>query len=813
MSTRRNARWIPLLILMLAFSTLPGSANTDTRPEIGLVLSGGGAKGFAHIGVLKMLDSLQITVDYITGTSMGGILGALYSIGYSGIEIEKMITSSDWNEIFTDQPPRQMLPYFNKKMTGRYQLEFGLDSITPVPRSGLIYGQKISLLFRSLTFPYENVKNFDELPIPFRCIAVDLVSGNEVHLKSGSLAKAMRATMAIPTVFSPVEWGDSLLVDGGMSNNLPVDVVQKMGADIVIAVDVGSKLKNRQDLNSAISILQQTISIMGRERYRNNIINTNLLIQPDLSSFNLAQFNSEKVKEILKAGETAARQSRSDLITMKEQFHLQRYQDHSTLYTLPQDTRVHTIQITGHTSIPFQNLYRMIGIKPGDVLEPNILRDRIADLKTSGKFESINVEWTRHSEKFVRLMVRVKEREKPIIAGIDIHGNNHYSESFLKQLLKLAPGDTLHTEVLNQQIMRIYALNEFEHIHYDIDPLPDNRVDLTLDIKELPLRRIHLGLRYDDHHKLVAAARIRASNVFSFLPKLNLDSELQFAGLTRFYLRATYPTEFLGLTLLPFFHQGMKSIPTRIVDTEGNQIAEYQDKSTTAAWGVGVMLSKSLYSELNLVVEEMDVSPNIAFPDPDLFPSWQDTLNQATITLDLDTQDDALLPHNGINATFEYEASLQKFKSDVPYMKLSSSIDMYKTLWNRHTIRIYGFYGNATEDLPVYKYFNKSKPEYMVGMQYDQIMGYKLALLRLGYRLKYRNNIYFKWMGNVIWDYEYGDHPYPATEAYPLFGTGLGVLYESPLGPIQVIASVGDKKLQGQREAQSVVYFKLGYRF
>ena len=176
------------------------------RPKIGLVLSGSGAKGFVHIGTLKILDSLQIPVDYIAGTSMGGIIGALYSIGYSGIEIEKLIQKTDWKQLFTDKPHRNELPYFQKKETGKYQLKFGLEGLRPKAPSGLIFRQKISLLFSGLTFPYEKITNFDQLPTPFRCVAVDLVTGNQVILKDGSLSKAMRATMAIPTVFLSNSW-------------------------------------------------------------------------------------------------------------------------------------------------------------------------------------------------------------------------------------------------------------------------------------------------------------------------------------------------------------------------------------------------------------------------------------------------------------------------------------------------------------------------------------------------------------------------------------------------------------------------------
>ena len=203
---------------------------SEDYPKIGLVLSGGGSKGFAHIATLKALDSLNIPIDYISGTSFGAIIGAMYALGYSGKQIEEMAISTDWYEVQKDEPERKYLPHFRKKDTGKYQLEFGLKGFKPVAPTGLIYGQKIILELSKWTREFEQVYDFDLLPIPFRCNAFDIISGKEVILKEGSLAHALRASLSIPTIFAPVEWGDALLVDGGVANNLPVDIVKDMGA-------------------------------------------------------------------------------------------------------------------------------------------------------------------------------------------------------------------------------------------------------------------------------------------------------------------------------------------------------------------------------------------------------------------------------------------------------------------------------------------------------------------------------------------------------------------------------------------------------
>ena len=372
--------FISLLISLSFFNQLilANNSTTNNRPKIGLVLSGGGAKGFAHIGILKMLDSLQIPIDYIAGTSMGGITGALYAIGYNGLELERLINQNDWEEIFTDEPPRKMLPYFQKRDTGKYQFEFGLKKIIPMPPSGLIFGQKISLLFSSLTFPYERITDFDKLPIPFQCVAVDLVTGNQVVLKSGSLAKAMRATMAIPSVFSPVEWGDSLLIDGGFLNNLPVDVVKEMGADIVIAVDVESPLKEREELNSAFDVLNQTITLLGLDYKKKNVEMVDLLIHPDISEFTSADFDNKKIRRIIQKGDEAAQESIEELLALKEKYQLRQIADSSRLDFLTSPPRIYSLQITGHTTLPFQFIYEQLNLKPNDVLKPSILKKRIS---------------------------------------------------------------------------------------------------------------------------------------------------------------------------------------------------------------------------------------------------------------------------------------------------------------------------------------------------------------------------------------------------------------------------------------------------
>ena len=258
-----------LVLAVLALTAghpLQAQQKDPERPKIGLALGGGGAKGGAHVGVLKVLEELNIPVDYIAGTSIGGIVGGLYASGMTADELELAIANIDWNEALRDKPPRRDLSFRKKEENARYllDLELGLGRGGVKWPSGFVSGQNLFFLLQSLTLNVADVTDFHQLPIPFECVATDVGSGEMVVLDSGYLATALRATMAIPGAFAPVRIDDQLLVDGGLVNNLPVDVVREMGADIVIAVDLGEDLSAREVGASMIQIYQQTMRMLTR---------------------------------------------------------------------------------------------------------------------------------------------------------------------------------------------------------------------------------------------------------------------------------------------------------------------------------------------------------------------------------------------------------------------------------------------------------------------------------------------------------------------------------------------------------------------
>lgn len=282
------------------------------RPSIGLALSGGAALGLAHIGILRYFEEHHIPVDKVGGTSMGGLVGGLYAVGMDSSRIETLAEQADWNALLNPSPPFADQPIVDKqkwnRTFGSMTLRFGKRFALP---TGLNPGESLSLLLSRSTLGYSDVSDFDQLPTPFRCVATDLVSGDSVVLSNGSLPIAMRATMSLPGIFTPVKVGDMVLVDGGVLENIPVDAVRNMGADLVIAVALETNRPNPEQIKSLPDVMRQTISLAIRKNEQRSEAKADLVISVDTRRFSGSDYH--RSKEIIAAGYEAAQAHKSQL--------------------------------------------------------------------------------------------------------------------------------------------------------------------------------------------------------------------------------------------------------------------------------------------------------------------------------------------------------------------------------------------------------------------------------------------------------------------------------------------------------------------
>jgi len=263
------------------------------NPKIGLSLAGGGAKGFAHVGVLKVLDSLGIKVDYIAGTSMGAIVGGLYASGYSGKEIEKIVMDTDFYSLITDPKSRQESSFFNKSVD-KYLLSIPLKNGKITLPSSISTGQKNVYLLKELFKNVSNIDDFSKLPIPFMCVATNLESGNMQIFEKGDLVQSIMASSAFPSLMDPVKIGDSIYIDGAMTVNYPSKPLKDKGIDIVIGVDLNQDLSKREDLNNIIAILNQVIDMNIHKDTRRQYKYTDINIKPDLKGMSATSYDDKK---------------------------------------------------------------------------------------------------------------------------------------------------------------------------------------------------------------------------------------------------------------------------------------------------------------------------------------------------------------------------------------------------------------------------------------------------------------------------------------------------------------------------------------
>lgn len=300
-----------LLCLLLSLTSLALCAAEAARPKVGLVLSGGAARGLAHIGVLKALEEQGVKIDAIAGTSMGAVIGGLYASGYKIDELEKLALAIDWQQALSDAPPRKDIPFRRKQddrdFLVKQRLSFRDDGSLGLPL-GVIQGQNLALLLESLLAHASDTRDFDKLPIPFRAVATDIASGEKVVFRKGHLPQVIRASMSIPAVFAPVELDGRLLVDGGMVDNIPLDIVREMGVDMAIVVDIGTPLRNRKQLATVVDVLNQSITLMTRRNSKEQLASLHrddILVQPPLSSFGVTDFG--RAQDMIDAGYRATR--------------------------------------------------------------------------------------------------------------------------------------------------------------------------------------------------------------------------------------------------------------------------------------------------------------------------------------------------------------------------------------------------------------------------------------------------------------------------------------------------------------------------
>ncbi|HNL36325.1 MAG TPA: patatin-like phospholipase family protein [Agitococcus sp.] len=420
-------------LLTAAILTLSTIAQAAERPKVALVLSGGGARGIAHIGVLKVLQDAKVPVDCVVGTSMGAIVGGAMATGMPVNDMEQAVTTADWDHIFGDKPKRKDIPYFRKRDDEKDYFDFTLTlkDFWPVPPRNLVGVHYITQFFRQLTGGLE-VEEFDDLPIPYRAIGADLESGKTVIMRHGDLPLVMRASMSVSGVFPPVPYENYLVVDGGIVKNMGIDEGRKLCGDVVIAVNVSSPSTNRQKLESLFAVSEQTINIAVQKDMQAQIATLtpkDVLITPEMGKLSSTDF--KEANQFIAAGEKAAKAS------LKQ---LQRYALSEADYQAwqqqvdarkPKHKPISKVEITGSNWVSPQVLKSLLAVKKGEVLDQAQLHDSIDKIYARGDFVRIGYQLLPEAQSSLLRIIPVEKDGRDFARiGLNLHTDFANNSSF-----------------------------------------------------------------------------------------------------------------------------------------------------------------------------------------------------------------------------------------------------------------------------------------------------------------------------------------------------------------------------------------------
>ncbi|TYP99934.1 NTE family protein [Tenacibaculum adriaticum] len=433
----------------------------QNQPKVGLVLSGGGAKGFAHIGVLRELEKAGVQVDYIGGTSMGAIIGGLYAVGYNSYQIEEIIKDTDFMSLLQDKVPRREKTYFEKAFVEKHAISLPFNKGTIGLPLGLSKGQNALNLLTELLSSVDDVNDFTKLPIPFYCIGTDIETGGEVLLEKGSLPLAIRASSSFPTLLNPVEIDNRLLVDGGVVNNFPVDIMKKKGVDIIIGVNVQGQLSNRNKLSSVTTILGQIINFQMYRKSDEQIKLVNIYMRPKVLEYTVTSF--EDCEAIIAEGIKEAKPHKSTFENIAKQQIIKR--ELPKISQKVNEFLVDRIIINGNKNYTRNYILGKLQLKEGDYASYKDISRKINTLTATNNFERIDYHFEK-SFKGKKLTLTIKEDKVKTYLRLGLHYDLLYESGILLNYN--------HKKVLFQNDELSADIVIGDNIRYDLQYFVDN---------------------------------------------------------------------------------------------------------------------------------------------------------------------------------------------------------------------------------------------------------------------------------------------------------------------------------------------------
>jgi NTE family protein len=759
----------------------------DNRPKIGLVLSGGGARGIAHVGVLKGLEDAGIPIDLIVGSSMGSVVGGFYAAGYDSRQLEEIVGNIEWTSLFSDETERENLFLGQKIINDRYLFNIRFDGLRAEIPTSISGGQKILnvLSSRLMEANFQAYNNFDNLMIPFRAVATDLITGRRLVIGEGDLAEAINASTAVPLLFAPVEINGMLLVDGGLRANLPVDVARDLGMDYVIAVDITSPLRTEGQLRAPWEIADQVTTIMMSSARQEQLEMADLVIAPDLEGIGSTDFN--KIGEMVERGYESVRQQQQVLSSLRSypvdaSSEILRYSafesrneddqlfdpeivltaanrnnitsreisrdvdrlflsgdyrrvsagldisagDTTLVYRLQHNPELKIVKFNGNTRLNDSTLYNPIASLCGNVLNARNL---------AGKLEEIRTEYQRRGYSLMRFSeIRIDESgeltigiDEGVINRIQIEGNEKSTPLIILREFPLEIGDVFDAALVRKGIDNIYTTQLYDKVSVNLLN-GNNEKTLVIKVKEKKYLVLRVGGKIDTDRKAQSYYELTDENFLGRGAKLALSGRY---GVMDQTVALNFRTDRIFSSFLTFEFRTYYDRTINPYFIGKDKRGQYSEERTGSKLIFGQQLRK-----LGQLTVELRLENVADRRDAGLFDAEQKrelrTLALRSVT---DKRDRISFTRDGIYNNWYWESGNELIlESQVKFTKAMVNLEGYYTYADDHTLHIRGLIGLGDRTLPFSEFFRMGGLDSFFGLVSGQLAGRQMIQTNFEYR-------------------------------------------------------------------------------
>lgn len=827
---------------------------SSLKGKIGLALSGGGARGLTQIGILKVLEKEKIPVDFIAGSSMGGIIGGFYACGYSAEELEKLALEINWEDHISDTPPRLSLFLSQREEREKYLFQIYFEGLKPYIPKALTSGQKLTNLFTQLTMQanFQAGSDFDKLKIPFRAVTTDLATGEEVILNRGDLSEALRATMAVPLIFTPVEMEGRLLVDGGVVDPVPVQVVKDMGADFVVAVNTSSELLTSSQIKNPFDIANQTTSIMTLERKEKELEKADFVFTPALSDYSSIDF--EKAPELIKTGEKIADSLLSDLKSALSSSFSSEYfynlgkvvisgnenlsevflidllkvresdkvalsdiradlsalystgyfkevqaelsktsEDYFLTYHLLENPPFNGIEFSGNKLFSSETLQREIGFLPQKVMNRKILQEKLNQLLKLYRDSGYSLAHIKNIEYDSTSGVLKVEIDEGIISKIDIFGNKRTKNWMVTRNLPLRAGKPYNSRAIQKGLSNLYSTGLFEGIYLKILSEGEEKV-LKLNLQEKKFTFLRGGAHYNDEYFTEGFLELGDNNIFGIGNEIY--THLQYGKRKENY-SLNFKADRIFKTYLTYKLNLYLKNEKRRIYSKHERTDSFDEKRRGIHFSFGQQISKLGIASLEGKIERVKTK----FESSNFKESYH--ITSLIFRSLVDNLDKIPFPETGKYHHMYAEVAGKIFGGDLTYEKFFFSLESYFPLGSKLNFHPKVAIAFSDGDLPKSEKFTLGGFSTLGGFYEEELKGDKLFFFNLGLRYKF----FKRWYLTLRYD---SGNTWPNLESIKLKNLKKALLstlsVSTPLGPIELAYGRTEEKTDK-------FYFRLGLEF